>query len=71
MSISKLIQLTSLYKNGFGFSSRPICKMVDDKVVGWNLLLTSLIDLAEELEKLGLVYHDCATCYIETKENNR
>jgi hypothetical protein len=34
----------------------------------WNPLLTSLITLAEDLEKLGLIYYGGGASYVEPKE---
>jgi hypothetical protein len=42
--------------------------MVGSEVVGWNPLLSSLVTLAEQLEELGLVYHDGTASYIEALE---
>ena len=43
-------------------------EMVGDEVSGWNPFLTSLLHLAEQLEKLGIVYAGGEAVYVETVE---
>ena len=39
--------------------------MVGDETVTLNPILASMFELAEELEQLGLVYHDGTASYVE------
>ncbi|HVC36452.1 MAG TPA: hypothetical protein VNE40_03365 [Candidatus Dormibacteraeota bacterium] len=50
--------MSDIHKISLDFSSKLIHKLVGSQTVRWNPLLTCLIDLAEELEQLGLVYYD-------------
>ena len=42
--------------------------MVGDGAVGWNPFLVSLVSLAQELEKLELVYYDGSISYVGATE---
>jgi len=44
---------------------------VDDEVVRWNPFLVSFVNLAEELEKLGLIYYNCGVSYVEPEGVSR
>jgi hypothetical protein len=39
---------------------------VGDEVVGWNPFISSLIELADELEILGIVCRNSTASYVET-----
>jgi hypothetical protein len=41
--------------------------LVGDEVSGWNPFLTSLVQLAEKLEGLGIVYAEGQATYIESE----
>jgi hypothetical protein len=42
--------------------------VVEDEVFGWNPFLTSLLQLTEKLEELGVVYAEGEAVYIEEAE---